>query len=149
MDEEPTKRDGAYYDHAGGRHAFKIDAEIENVKEVNRRERQGRNSNLSEDKFFYTVFTGILLWFGGYAFFFLFVNTRASWKWHGVYGLFAFVVMTYVFYKIAKLLPSARARVYKYIILTFLGMIPVTIFFHEFVIMLVTLFFTGMPTTKF
>lgn len=56
MDEEPTKRDGAYYDHAGGRHAFKIDAEIENVKEVNRREGWGKNSQISEDKFFYTVF---------------------------------------------------------------------------------------------
>jgi len=56
MDEEPTKRNGAYYDHAGGRHAFKIDAEIENVKEVNRREGRGKNSKISEDKFFYTVF---------------------------------------------------------------------------------------------
>lgn len=145
MDEEPTKRDGAYYDHAGGRHAFKIDAEIENVKEVNRREGRGKNSQISEDKFFYTVFCFILIWFGFYSFFFLFVERH----WYGFYGAFAFIAMSYVFYKIANLLPSARAKVYKYIILSFLVMIPVTIFFHDFVKMLVTLFFTGMPNTNF
>ncbi|MFI8644619.1 hypothetical protein ACIGJK_07435 [Pseudomonas iridis] len=145
MDEEPTKRDGAYYDHAGGRHAFKIDAEIENVKEVNRREGRGKNSQISEDKFFYTVFCFILIWFGLYSYFFLFVERH----WYGFYGAFAFITMSYVFYKIANLLPSARAKVYKYIILSFLGMIPVTIFFHDFVKMAVTLFFTGMPNTNF
>lgn len=149
MDEEPTKRDGAYYDHAGGRHAFKIDAEIENVNEVNRREGLGRNSKIEEDKFVYAAFGFILLWFFGYGYFFLFENNKSSERWHGVYGWFAFAVVSYGFYKLTKLMPSARRKVYKYALLTFLAMIPVTIFFHEFVMMLVTLFFTGMPTTKF